>query len=127
MIRVFAALVLVVCFTACSDETKIHRTLKAVGAAKLRDESLTAVNKDFPREGVTQLAQTNWPPAVRAFQPMAVWTEPDGMYLLLDSDAGGERGIFLPRVVSDKDPVCNERLTHVKLDSGVYWYQRKRG
>jgi hypothetical protein len=97
-----------------------------VGAGKLRDESLNAVRKEFPREGVTQLAENNWPPSVRAFRPAAMWTEPDGIYLLLDSDADGERGIFLPRVLSEKDPVCNERLKHVKLESGVYWYDRKR-
>jgi hypothetical protein len=110
----------------CSAETRIRRTLKVVGAEKLRGETIASCGNQFPREGIVTLTQTSWPASARAFSPMSVWTEPDGIYLLLDSDAGGERGVFLPRVVSDKDPICGPRLKHVKLDTGVYWYERKR-
>ncbi len=120
-------LVLVVALIAgCSDETQIHRTLKVVGAAKLRQEAIASCGNEFPREGFVKIADAAWPPTVRAFRPKGVWTEPDGVYLLLDADAGGERGVFVPRVVSDKDPVCGPKLKHVKLDAGVYWYERKR-
>lgn len=127
MSRWFAAFAFCLIFASCSDETQIHRTLKVVGAAKLRDESIAAASNKFPREGAAHISESNWPPAVRAFRPAAVWTEPDGVYLLLDSDADGERGIFLPRVIEDKDPLCSPKLKHVKLDAGVYWYERKRG
>lgn len=110
----------------CSDETQIHRTLKVVGAAKLRKEAIESCGNHFPREGFVTIADSNWPPSVRAFRPKSVWTEPDGVYLLLDAAADGERGIFIPRVVSEKDPVCGPKLKHVKLDTGVYWYERKR-
>jgi hypothetical protein len=123
----FAALALCLALAACSDEAQIRRTLKAVGATKLRDESIVAARNEFPREGAAHITESNWPPAARAFRPAAVWTEADGVYLLLDSDAGGERGIFLPRVIGDKDPLCSPKLKHVKLDTGVYWFERKRG
>ena len=125
MMRVLLA-ALVALSVGCSDETQLHRTLKAVGAAKLRNESLASCQNEFPREGFVKIADSNWPPTVRAFRPMSVWTEPDGYYILLDTDAAGERGVFLPRVVSDKDPICGPKLIHVKLDTGVYWYERKR-
>ncbi|HTD68232.1 MAG TPA: hypothetical protein VK846_17040 [Candidatus Limnocylindria bacterium] len=57
---------------------------------------------------------------------MSLWAEPDGAYLLLDSDADGERGIYLPRILSEKDPLCSAMLKHVKLGEGVYWYEKKR-
>lgn len=112
-------------FAGCSDETQLHRTVKAVGAGKLREQALAACNNQFPRSEPVKINEP-WPPAIRAFQPMSVWAEPDGMYLLLDSDAGGERGVFIPRILSEKDPICSTRLKHVKLDSGVYWYERTR-
>lgn len=118
------ALALVIC--GCSDETQLHRTVKAVGSAKLRQEALASCGNEFPREGFAKLPEAKWPPTVRAFRPMSVWTEPDGYYILLDTDAGGERGVFLPRVVSDTDPICGPKLVHVKLEPGVYWYERKR-
>jgi hypothetical protein len=122
----FVWVVVLALFAGCSDETQLHRTLKVVGATKLRQEALASCTNEFPREGFVKLAETSWPPTVRAFRPMSVWTEPDGYYILLDSDAAGERGVFLPRVVSDKDPICGPKLVHVKLDTGVYWYERKR-
>jgi hypothetical protein len=119
---VFATLLLV----GCSDQAQIQRTLKAVGAAKLRQESIASCGNEFPREGFVKIAEATWPPSVRAFRPMSVWTEPDGVYILLDTDAAAERGVFVPRVITEKDPVCGPKLLHVKLDSGVYWYERKR-
>lgn len=110
----------------CSDQAQVHRTLKSVGAAQLREQSLATVKQGFPREGVVKIDETEWPAAVRAFRPSHVWIEPDGVYLLIDSDAGGERGVYVPRVLSEKDPICTSRLIHVKLDAGVYWYERKR-
>lgn len=115
-----------VIFTGCGNESRLQRTVKAVSASKLRSEALASCGNEFPREGFVKIADTAWPPSVRAFRPVSVWTEPDGVYLLLDSDAGGERGVFVPRVVSDQDPVCGPKLKHVKLDTGVYWYERKR-
>lgn len=110
----------------CSDQTQIQRTVKAIGAAKLREQSIMSCSNVFPREGHVTIAESAWPPTVRAFRPMSVWTEPDGVYLLLDTDAAGERGVFVPRLVTEKDPICGPKLTHVKLDTGVYWYERKR-
>jgi hypothetical protein len=127
LIRLHLVLLLATAFlSGCSDETQLHRTLKIVGAAKLRQEAMASCENQFPREGFVKMAETAWPPSVRAFRPMSVWTEPDGYYILLDTDAAAERGVFLPRIVSEKDPICSPKLTHVKLDTGVYWYERKR-
>ena len=49
-----------------------------------------------------------------------------GLTFLIDSDADGERGLYLPRILSDKDPLCSPTLKHMKLAEGVYWYERKR-
>ena len=112
--------------TACSDETQIHRTLKVVGPEKLREQAIAACRDHFPRAGATKIREEIWPPTIRAFRPLSVWAEPDGVYLLLDSDAAGERGIFVPRVFSEKDPICGPTIKHVKLAAGVYWYDRRR-
>ena len=122
----FGVALLVSLIAGCGGETQIRRTLKVVGAAKLRQEAVASCGNEFPREGFVKIADAAWPPTVRAFRPKSVWTEPDGVYLLLDADADGERGVFVPRVVSEKDPVCGPKLKHVKLDTGVYWYERKR-
>jgi hypothetical protein len=111
--------------TACGDASQIHRTLKAVGPDKLREQAVAACGNQFPRADAIKIVEP-WPPAVRAFRPLSVWAEPDGVYLLLDSDAAGERGVFVPRVLSETDPICGPKLKHVKLASGVYWYERAR-
>lgn len=124
MIRL-TMLVLMALLAGCSDQTQIHRTVKAVGPDKLREQAIAACGNQFPRSAAVKIQQP-WPPAVRAFQPISVWAEPDGVYLLLDSDAAGERGVFVPRVMSETDPVCGPRLKHVKLAGDVYWYERGR-
>jgi hypothetical protein len=112
--------------TACSDKTQIHRTVEAVGPQKLRNETMAVCREKFPRSAAVKIVEAEWPPTVRAFRPLSLWAEPDGAYILLDSDADGERGVFLPRVISEKDPICGPKLLHVKLADGVYWYERKR-
>lgn len=124
--RLAVPLCAVILLTSCSDDTQIHRTVKAVGPQKLREEALATCANRFPRNEVIKIAETNWLPSVRAFRPLSVWAEPDGVYLLLDSDADGERGLFVPRLLSAKDPICGPKLKHVKLAEGVYWYDRKR-
>ena len=113
-------------FAACSDETKIHRTLRAVGAQTLRGQTLDACRDGFATQVSQQVEAARWPESVRAFKPLGLWAEPDGAYLLLDSDADGERGIYLPRILSEKDPLCSPTLKHVKLAEGVYTYDKKR-
>lgn len=110
----------------CSDETKIHRTLKQVGPATLRAEAIAVCRPHFNNPRGEKIPPDAWPASVRAFEPLSLWAEPDGAYLLLDSDSAGERGIYLPRIASDKDPVCTPALNHVKLAENVYWYDRKR-
>jgi hypothetical protein len=118
--------VLLMLATGCSDVVKSRRTVREVGAAKLREETLAVCREGFARGAPQSVAKSQWPPPVRAFQPLELWAEPDGAYLLLDSDADGERGIYLPRIISEKDPLCSPTLTHEKLAVGVYWYDRKR-
>ena len=113
-------------FAACSDETKIHRTLRAVGAQTLRTQTLDACREGFATKVSRQIETNRWPESARAFKPLGLWAEPDGAYLLLDSDADGERGLYLPRILSEKDPLCSPTLKHVKLAEGVYWYEKKR-
>lgn len=91
-----------------------------------RSETLSACREGFAMGGVQKVSQERWPATVRAFKPASLWAEPDGAYLLIHSDADGERGIYLPRIVSEKDPLCGPKLTHEKLGAGVYWYDRKR-
>lgn len=120
---VFACLLL----GGCSDATRIHRTLRAVGATNLRTETLAVCRDGFTAGAAQKIASTRWPESVRAFNPLELWAEPDGAYLLIDSDADGERGIYLSRILSEKDPVCGPTLKHSKLAQGVYWYEKKRG
>ena len=115
-----------VLFSSCSDETKIHRTLRAIGAGNLRTQTLAACRDAFVSGTVQKIETNRWPESARAFRPLGLWAEPDGAYLLLDSDADGERGIYLPRILSEKDPLCSPALKHVKLGDGVYWYDKKR-
>jgi hypothetical protein len=110
----------------CGEISKARRTVQKVGAEPLRKETLAVCREGFARGGVSAVAKDQWPESARAFQPLSVWAEPDGAYLLLDSDADGERGVYLPRILSEQDPVCTARLTHEKLGAGVYWYDRKR-
>jgi len=113
-------------FAACSDETKIHRTLRAVGAQTLRTQTLEACRDGFATKSAQKVEPARWPDSARAFQPLELWAEPDGAYLLIESDVDGERGVYLPRILSEKDPLCSPTLKHVKLAQGVYWYERKR-
>lgn len=110
----------------CGDISKTRRAVEKIGAEKLRQETLAVCRAGFAAGGVQAVAKEQWPDSVRAFQPLELWAEPDGAYLLLDSDADGERGVYLPRIVSEKDPLCSPKLTHEKLGAGVYWYDRKR-
>ena len=119
---ILSALVLV----ACSDETEIHRTLRSVGPENLRAQTLATCREGFAANTSQKLPDDRWPEPVRAFKPMGLWAEPDGAYILIDTDADGERGIYLPRILSEKDPLCSPTLKHAKLAEGVYWYERKR-
>jgi hypothetical protein len=110
----------------CSDLSKIRGTLRHVGSDKLRAQTLAVCREGFAAGSSTKIDAARWPESARAFKPLGLWPEPDGAYLLIDSDADGERGIYLPRILSEKDPLCSAKLTHVKLGEGVYWYDRKR-
>lgn len=110
----------------CGEQARIRRTLRAVGPDSLRAQTLAVCRDGFATKAPQKVAAENWPDSVRAFHPLALWAEPDGAYLLLDSDADGERGVYLPRFISDQDPLCSPALTHTKLGEGVYWYDRKR-
>ena len=111
----------------CSDQRALQQKLAEVGPQRLREETIAVCRAGFSQINGEKIPEANWPATVRAFAPLSLWAEPDGAYLLLDSDASGERGIYLPRFVSEKDPVCGPTLTHEKLAEGVYWYERKRG
>ena len=124
--RLLIVLASVVLLVGCSDHTDVRRTLDEVGAATLREETITVCHAGFSHADGEKIPDAQWPESARAFQPISLWAEPDGAYLLLDSDADGERGVYLPRFVSEKDPVCGPTLTHEKLADGVYWYERKR-
>ncbi len=110
----------------CGEVSQVRRTVQKVGAEPLRKETLAVCREGFARGGVSAVAKEQWPEAARAFQPLNLFAEPDGAYLLLDSDADGERGVYLPRILSETDPLCSPKLQHVKLGAGVYWYDRKR-
>jgi hypothetical protein len=110
----------------CSDLSKIRHTLRDVGADKLRAQTLAVCREGFAAGSPARIDAARWPESARVFQPLGLWAEPDGAYLLIDSDADGERGIYLPRILSEKDPLCSPILKHVKLGAGVYWYDRKR-
>jgi hypothetical protein len=119
-------IVLALLLTGCSDLSNIRHTLRDVGADKLRAQTLAVCRAGFAAGVSTKIETAHWPEPARAFEPLGLWAEPDGAYLLIDSDAEGERGIYLPRILSEKDPLCSATLTHVKLGEGVYWYDRKR-
>ena len=120
------AIVIAMSAAGCGVESAMRRTVREVGPDKLRSDSLGACREGFKAGTAQKVPEERWPDSVRAFQPLGLWAEPDGAYILLDSDAGGERGVFLPRILSDKDPLCGPTLTHVKLAEGVYSYERKR-
>ena len=115
-----------VLLTGCGEVAKARRAVSQVGPEKLRQEVLATCREGFASGGVQKIPKTNWPNSAHVFRPLGLWTEPDGAYLLTESDAAGERGIYLPRIVSEKDPLCSPELKHEKLAAGVYWYDRKR-
>ena len=125
------ALILLVCLfvlaSGCGPEAGARRVLRKVSPSVLRTETLLVCREAFNPRDAVKIDEARWPESVRAFQPASLWAEPDGAYLLIDSDADGEHGIYLPRILSDKDPVCGPALKHVKLAEGVYWYDRRRG
>ncbi len=104
----------------------MKRTVHKVGEEHLRAEALAACREGFAAGTAQKVSEERWPASVRAFHPLSLWAEPDGAYILLDSDADGERGVYLPRILSDNDPVCGPKLSHTKLGKGVYSYDRKR-
>ena len=120
------AVVMAMVVAGCSPEAAMKRTVREVGEDNLRAEGLAACREGFAAGTVQKVPEERWPAAVRAFHPLSLWAEPDGAYILLDSDADGERGVYLPRIHSDRDPVCGPKLTHTKLGQGVYSYNRKR-
>lgn len=124
--RFAAVLATVLLLSGCGEVSKTRRTMEKVGAEKLRQETLAVCRAGFVSGGAQAVAKDQWPESARAFQPLNLFAEPDGAYLLLDSDADGERGVYLPRILSEKDPLCSPKLTHEKLGAGVYWYDRKR-
>ena len=113
-------------FVSCGNETKTRRTLHSVGAQNFRTEVLRICRDGFAKETSQRIPDEQIPQSARPFHPMGLWAEPDGAYLLIDSDVAGERGIYLPRILSEKDPVCSPALKHEKLADGVYWYEKKR-
>jgi hypothetical protein len=126
VINLAAVLVAVALLPGCNERASLRRTLKKVGVEQFRSEVINICREGFVAGAVQKISKDRWPASLQAFEPMGLWAEPDGAYVLLDSDAGGERGIYLPRIVSEKDPLCGPRLTHEKLAVGVYWYDRKR-
>jgi len=122
----FALVLGALLLTGCGEVSKARREVVRAGAEKLRREILAVCREDFANGGVQRIPETNWPESARAFQPLGLWAEPDGAYLLTESDADGERGVYLPRILSEKDPLCSPALKHEKLAAGVYWYDRKR-
>lgn len=117
----------VVLLTGCGEVAKARRTLRTVGAETLRQEALKACREGFRTGEAMKIPTEQWPESVRAFQPVSFWAEPDGAYLLIESDAAGEHGVYVPRIQSEKDPICTAALKHEKLGGGIYWYDRKRG
>lgn len=126
ILRAFALLTIVILGTGCGEIVKVRQTVRAVGPEKLREETLAACRDGFAAGVAQKVPEVRWPDAVRAFAPKSLWAEPDGAYLLLQTDADGERGVYIPRILSDEDPICTAKLTHEKLARGVYWYDRKR-
>jgi hypothetical protein len=124
--KCMAVLFAAVIFASCGNETEARRTLRAVGAETFRAEVLRVCRVGFASGTSQRIADDELPESARPFRPLGLWAEPDGAYLLIDSDADGERGIYLPRILSEKDPLCSPVLTHEKLAEGVYWYEKKR-
>lgn len=124
--RIIPLLCLALALTGCGDFSQARGTVKKVGAEKLREETLMVCREWFKAGGAHEIEPAKWPESVRAFQPLGLWAEPDGAYLLLKSDMDGERGVYLPRIMSEKDPLCTPALKHEKFAPGVYWYDRKR-
>src|SRR5262245_46240700 len=87
----------------CGEVSKARRALGKVGAEELRKEVLVASRESFASGGVQRIPETNWPASTLLFHPLGLWAEPDGAYLLIESDVAGERGLYLPRVLSEKD------------------------
>ena len=112
--------------TGCGEVAKSRRTLRSVGVEQLRAQALNVCRDGFASGAARKIEPENWPVTVRAFHPLGVWAEPDGAYILIESDGDGERGVYLPRLLSEKDPLCSPALKHEKLAAGVYWYDRKR-
>jgi hypothetical protein len=124
--KVFVGLTLLVCLSGCGQHASLRRTLREVGPENLRAEMLAVCREGFAKGALQRVPLEQLPASARAFNPMGAWAEPDGGYILIDSDADGERGIYLPRILSDKDPLCGPTLKHEKLAPGVYWYEKKR-
>lgn len=123
----YAALVVAaLAFASCGSETKARRTLRSTGAQNFRTEILQVCRDGFASRTSQKVPDERMPQSARPFHPVGLWAEPDGAYLLIHSDAAGERGIYLPRIISEKDPVCSPALKHEKLAEGVYWYEKKR-
>src|SRR5687768_2855053 len=91
--KYFPAILAMLVFVSCGGETKTRRTLRAVGAQNLRTEILLVCRDGFAGGVSQKIPEDQWPQSVRPFHPLGLWAEPDGAYLLLDSDADGERGI----------------------------------
>lgn len=124
--KFLCAIVLLSCLTGCGEQASLRATLRKVGPEQLRSEALAACREGFASGKSQQVAADNLPASVRAFDPVGLWAEPDGGYILVFSDADGERGIYLPRILSEQDPLCGPTLKHEKYAPGVYWYEKKR-
>ena len=46
--------------------------------------------------------------------------------VLMGRGTAAQREHYLPRILSEKDPLCSPALKHRKLAEGVYWYEKKR-
>jgi hypothetical protein len=126
VVRTFLWVALAFLLMGCGEQAGWRRTLRQVGGEKLRAEALRSCRDGFASGISREVPRENWPPSVQAFEPMGLWAEPDGAYVLINSDAAGERGLYFPRILSDKDPLCGPTLKHVKWAEGVYWYEKKR-
>ncbi len=116
----------VLILTGCSDQARARKALREVGAVEFRRQTMNVCRAGFA-SGITQkIPEASWPALVRPFQPMGLWAEPDGAYLLITTDVEGEHGVFLPRFDPEKDPLCGPTLKHEKMANGIYWYDRKR-
>jgi hypothetical protein len=114
------------CSAGCGDVARARRTVREVGAETLRKETLAVCREGFRTGGAVKIPEKDWPASVRPFAPVSLWAEPDGAYLLIESDMQGEHGVYLPRILSEQDPLCTPALKHEKLGPGVYWYDRQR-